>query len=152
MSKSFTSTTTVRLILHIILVVNVCSHICNYCNHICDYNVDIIEWSCKCNYNLWLLHQLGWKSKMKIHIFHPILRMDPLDGWCCDLIIKFVTKGKAWKGAGRNCNLGITFNSWKCKRMWGNDPTHSQVDSHFGNWSLYEIPYIQKVISRVKIH
>jgi hypothetical protein len=33
-----------------------------------------------------------------------------------------------------------------------NEPTHSQVDSHFGNWSLYEVSNVQREISRVKIH
>ncbi len=40
---SIAFTTTVRLVLHVILVVDVYIHICNYCNHICDYNIDIIE-------------------------------------------------------------------------------------------------------------
>jgi hypothetical protein len=27
----------------------------------CNYSVDIMEWSCTCNYNLWLLHV--WMEK-----------------------------------------------------------------------------------------
>jgi len=49
MSKSTISMIIVKLVLCVILVVNVCSHIY-------DYNIDIIEWSHKCDYNLWLLH------------------------------------------------------------------------------------------------
>ncbi len=43
MSKSTTFTSIVILVLWVILVINVCSHICDYCNHICNYNVDIIK-------------------------------------------------------------------------------------------------------------
>jgi hypothetical protein len=24
---------------------------------------------------------------------------------------------------------------WECARMWGNEPPHSQVSSHFGSWN-----------------
>ncbi len=41
---------------------------------------------------------------------------------------------------------------WKCKRVWGNEPTHSQVDSHFGSWSPYEVLNVLRVISRVTNH
>jgi hypothetical protein len=60
-SKSTTFTTIIRLVLLVILVVDVCNHICDYCNHICNYNVDIIKWSHKCDYNLWLLNV--WMEK-----------------------------------------------------------------------------------------
>jgi len=56
MSKSTTFVATVGLILCVILILNVCNHICDYYSHICYYSVDIIKWSHKCDYNLWLLH------------------------------------------------------------------------------------------------
>jgi hypothetical protein len=31
------------LVLHVILIVDVCTHIYNYSSHICDYNVDITK-------------------------------------------------------------------------------------------------------------
>jgi hypothetical protein len=40
----------------------------------------------------------------------------------------------------------------ECKKMWGNEPTHSQVDSHFESWNLYEVTNIQRAIWGVKIH
>ncbi len=52
LSKSTILTTTVGLVLHVILIINVCGHICDYYSQICNYNVDIIECSCKCDYNL----------------------------------------------------------------------------------------------------
>jgi len=53
------------------------------------------------------------------------------------------TKANAWKGVGRECNLVVTFTLPKCKRVWGNEPTHSQVDSHFGSWSPCGLPNFQ---------
>ncbi len=35
--------------------------------------------------------------------------------------------------------------------MWGNEPPHSQVDSHFGNWSPDGFLNLQRVIAEVKI-
>jgi hypothetical protein len=29
--------------------------------------------------------------------------------WCHDLSLGLMTKAKAWKGAGQECNLGVTF-------------------------------------------
>jgi hypothetical protein len=55
---------------------------------------------------------------------------------CHDLSIGLVTKKKAWKGVGWNCNLGVTFillGVWKSVR---NEPTHSQVDSHTPQWTF----------------
>jgi hypothetical protein len=44
--------------------------------------------------------------------------------------------------------------SWsqECKRVWGNEPPHSQMSSHFVNWSPNELPNLQKAIARVKTH
>jgi len=30
--------------------------------------------------------------------------------------------------------------SQECRRVWGNKPTHSQMSSHFGSWSLDGLP------------
>jgi hypothetical protein len=40
----------------------------------------------------------------------------------------------------------------ECKRVWGNEPSHSQVNSHFGNWSPHGLPNLQKTIARVKTY
>jgi hypothetical protein len=37
------------------------------------------------------------------------------------------------------------------KIVWGNELSHSQVNSHFGNWSPNELPK-EKAIARVKSH
>jgi hypothetical protein len=40
----------------------------------------------------------------------------------------------------------------ECRRVWGNEPTHYQVNSHFGNWSPNGLSNFQKTISKVKTH
>jgi hypothetical protein len=42
--------------------------------------------------------------------------------------------------------------SWKCKRVWGNEPPHSQVNSHFGNGSPNGLLNFRKAIAWVKTH
>jgi hypothetical protein len=40
--------------------------------------------------------------------------------------------------------------SWECKRVWGKEPSHSQVNSHVGSWSPGGLPNFQRAITRVK--
>jgi len=40
----------------------------------------------------------------------------------------------------------------ECRRVWRNEPSHSQVSSHFENWSPNRLLNFQKAISRAKIH
>jgi hypothetical protein len=40
----------------------------------------------------------------------------------------------------------------ECKRVWGNRPSHSQGNSHFGSWSLGGLLNFQSAITRVKTH
>jgi hypothetical protein len=40
----------------------------------------------------------------------------------------------------------------KCKRVWRNESTHSQVDSHFGNWNPSGLPNIHRAVWKIKIH
>jgi len=70
-------------------------------------------------------------------------------GVCHDLSLKLATKAKVWKGANRECNLGVSF---AFLGVWGNEPTRSQVDSHYGSWNPYGIPNFQRGISGVEIH
>jgi hypothetical protein len=65
---------------------------------------------------------------------------------CHDLSIEFAIKENASKGASRKCNLGVTFTLG----MWRNEPTHSQVDSHFGSWNPYVVLDFQRGILGVK--
>ncbi len=60
-----------------------------------------------------------------------------------------MTKAKAWKGADQKCNLGITF---ALLRMWKNQPTHFQLNSHIRSWNPYGVLNIQKGILGVKTY
>ncbi len=43
--------------------------------------------------------------------------------------------------------------SRECRRVWGNEPTHSQRSSHFGSWNSHGLPNFQKSLgARVKTH
>ncbi len=42
--------------------------------------------------------------------------------------------------------------SRECRRMWSNEPSHYQVNSHFGSWSPNGLPNFQKAILGVKTH
>jgi hypothetical protein len=42
--------------------------------------------------------------------------------------------------------------SQECRRVWGNEPSHSQVGSHFGSWIPNGLLNFQKAILRVKTH
>jgi hypothetical protein len=42
--------------------------------------------------------------------------------------------------------------SQECKKMWGNEPSHIQMNSHFGSWSPNGLLNFQRAIARVKTH
>jgi hypothetical protein len=65
----------------------------------------------------------------------------------------FATKAKTWKDVNQECNSGVTFAFLEMQgNVWGNEPTHSQVDFYFESWSPYRVPNFQIMISGVKIH
>jgi hypothetical protein len=47
---------------------------------------------------------------------------------CHNPNLGLVTKARGWKVAGQEKDLGV-------QRVWGNEPSHSQVNSHVGSWS-----------------
>jgi len=42
--------------------------------------------------------------------------------------------------------------SWECRRVWSNEPPHSQVNSHFRNWNPNGLLNLQRAFIGVKIH
>jgi hypothetical protein len=42
--------------------------------------------------------------------------------------------------------------SWECKRMWGNEPSYSQMNSHLGSWSPNGFLNCYSAIAGVKTH
>ncbi len=53
-------------------------------------------------------------------------------------------KQGAWKGEGRNATRESHSHSWECGRVWGNEPTHSQMISHFGSWNPKDTSIFKK--------
>jgi hypothetical protein len=63
------------------------------------------------------------------------------------------TKAGACKNASQERKLRSHIScSWECKRVWGNEPSHSQGNSHFGSWSPGGLLNLQRAIKRVKTH
>jgi hypothetical protein len=71
---------------------------------------------------------------------------------CHDPSLQLITKARAYKGVGQKCKTRVTFAFPECQRVWRNEPTHSLMDSHLGNWSPYGTLNFQKMILRVKTH
>jgi hypothetical protein len=72
---------------------------------------------------------------------------------CRNPSLGFTTKVRACKGVGQKSEPKSHIScSQECKRVWGNEPSHSQMNSHFGNWSPNGLPNLQRVIIRVKTH
>ncbi len=87
-------------------------------------------------------------NNSNVFYFHPHFTCPKYHDYC-NPNLGLVTKAKAWKDVVQECNPRGTF---ALLGMWRNEPTHSQVDSHFGSWNPYGIPNFQKNISRVKTH
>jgi hypothetical protein len=91
------------------------------------------SWTCK-----------GMKSKF-VPFFSKLI--------CHNPNLRLTTKGKGLQGCGpkRKPRSHISC-SWECKRMRGNELTHSQMSSHFGNWSPDGFQNVQREIIGVKTH
>jgi hypothetical protein len=83
--------------------------------------------------------------------------LTPHFGHCCTLDVATLALGlqpkqgfaKVWTKTRPDSHISC---SCKCKRMWGNEPSHSQMNSHFGSWIPNGFPNFQRVIARVKIY
>jgi hypothetical protein len=71
---------------------------------------------------------------------------------CHNLGLGLTTKARVYKGAGQDWVRGHISCSWECKRVWGNKPSHSQVNSHFGSWHHSGFPNFQRAIVEAKTH
>ncbi len=69
---------------------------------------------------------------------------------CRNPSLGLATEAKACKGVCQEGSMGVTFrapgNVGECER------SHSQVNSHFGNWNPNGFPNLQRAIARVKTH
>jgi hypothetical protein len=87
--------------------------------------------------------------------------------FCCNPSIRLVTKAKGLQGYGPRGSLGIKAKRSQgcgprkspavtshipgsvreCKKVWGNEPSHSWGNSHFGRWSPSGLSKFRKTIS-----
>ncbi len=62
-------------------------------------------------------------------------------------------KARACKVVGQKRKLRSHISySQKCRRVWRNEPSHSQVNSHFESWNLNGFSNFQKAITKPKTH
>jgi hypothetical protein len=88
---------------------------------------------------------VGWHLLTSFMAFRPFDRSWSWFIWvnwhswgvhCCNPSLRLTTKASACKGEGQRGKLGSHIScSQECRIMWGNEPSHSQVNSHFENWS-----------------
>jgi hypothetical protein len=114
-------------------------------------------WKCKWNVvihfviskNVWILGNLNvwcvcwglWNPKNVHKILEGCDPKQQLDVvmfmWliCHNPRLRLVTKARACEGAGQVWKPRVTFHAPRSVGKWGNEPSHSQVNSHFGSWS-----------------
>jgi hypothetical protein len=74
-----------------------------------------------------------------------------IDHTCHNPSLGLATKAKGLQGCGPKEKLGShAACSRECKRVWGNEPSHSQENSHFGRWSPSGLSNLQRAIVGVK--
>jgi hypothetical protein len=92
-------------------------------NHVCNYVPCHFP-----NVNCWIdpsLTMVYNVCHVGENIFHYV---------CRSFSLAFTTKAMAYKGVGQEWSPRVAFHAPKeCGRMWGNEPLHSQVSSHFGS-------------------
>jgi hypothetical protein len=69
---------------------------------------------------------------------------------CRNLSLGLMTKIRGCKVAGQKGSPWVMSHAPENVREWGNRPSHSQGNSHFGNWNPPGLPNVQKAIVRVK--
>lgn len=116
------------------------------------YKYYCMKWCGSKFYNYFFCDNQNWIQITNGILYFIIIGLNLLQSHyhlCHDPSIMLATKAKAWQSAGRKCNLGVTFT---LVGKWGNESTHSQVDSYFGSWNPYGVLNFQRGISRVQTH
>jgi len=88
----------------------------------------------------WLIMKSNWRCYR-----HPLVAPPNLganltllvhhESLCPNPKLKFIIKARACKGAGQEWAQESHFMLQECRKVWWNEPSHSQMNSHFGNWS-----------------
>jgi hypothetical protein len=109
-------------------------------------------------WKLFYYNLMGWFKYGDILKTHPKMNTLPLYPKPCQWRVMcrnpsfgLGTKAKGLQECRPKKKVGshITY-SRECKKMWGNEPSHSQGNSHFGRWTPDGLPKLQRVIWRVK--
>jgi hypothetical protein len=70
--------------------------------------------------------------------------------YCRNPNLGLATKARGCKVASQVEDLGTLHMLPGVQRVWGNEPSHSQGNSHFGRWSPGGLPKLQRAIWGVK--
>jgi hypothetical protein len=100
-----------------------------------------IKWSC----NLLKMFSQSQFHPLSANYMKGGMHVITFEGKCRNPSFGLATKARVCKGAGQDW-------AWECKRVWGNEPSHSQMNSHFGSWSPNGLSNLQRVIAGVKIY
>jgi hypothetical protein len=77
------------------------------------------------------LNNLDW-----LHVLH--VQHYLLEDYCHNPNLGLITKARACKGVGQKWSSGVKLHAPRRLRVWEGgriEPSHSQMNSHFGNWS-----------------
>jgi hypothetical protein len=104
-------------------------------------------------------------------IFLVVINFTIIKFFCCNLSFGLIikvnelqgykprgspkVKAKRLQGCRPRKSPGVTshipVSVRKCEGVWGNEPSHSQGNSHFGRWNPGGLPKLQRTILGVKI-
>jgi hypothetical protein len=91
-----------------------------------------------------------------VHLYLICMSYDQKKGQesnCRNPSLGLATKARACKGVGQERKLNSHIScSQECKRVWGNEHSHSQANSHFGSWNFGGFSNFQRMIVGVKTH
>jgi len=75
-----------------------------------------------------------------------------VDHHCRNPSLGLATKAKVYKGVGQKGSLGVTSHVPGSVGEWGNEPSHSQVNSHFRSWGPNGLLNLQRAMTGIKTH
>jgi hypothetical protein len=102
---------------------------------------------------LWLQDILLIKSYgVVVRSLNPHCGRVKAANYCRNFSLEFVTKTKACKGADQKWARESHSCSQKCKKVGGNELSHSLVNFHFGSWTPSGFSNLQKTITGMKTH
>jgi hypothetical protein len=87
-----------------------------------------------------------------ILFFTWIIKCENLNYDCRNPSLKLASKARACKVAGQEGSPGVTSHAPGSARVWGNEPSHPQMNSHFGSWSPNGFSNLQRAIAGIKTH